>query len=40
MLFNTDKSKVMHFAFNSTEVDYILRNERLNPVEEEREREI
>jgi len=35
MLFNTDKSKVMHFGFNSKEVDYILGNQRLNAVEEE-----
>ena len=37
MLFNTDKSKVMHFGFNNKEVDYILGNQKLNAVEEERD---
>jgi len=37
MLFNTDKSEVMHFDFNNKEVDYILGNQRLNAVEEERD---
>jgi len=37
MLFNTDKSKVMHFGFNNKEVDHILGNQRLNAVEEERD---
>jgi len=37
MLFNTDKSKVMHFGFNNKEVDYILGNQRLNAVKEERD---
>jgi len=36
MLFNTVKSKVMHNGFNNKEVDYILGNQRLNAVEEER----
>jgi len=35
MLFNTDKSKVMHFGFNNKEVDYVLGNQRLDAVEEE-----
>jgi len=35
MLFNMDKSKVMHFGFNNKEVDYILGNQRLDAVEEE-----
>jgi len=37
MLFNTDKSKVMHFGFNNKEVDYILGNQRLSAVDEERD---
>jgi len=37
MLFNTDKSKVMHFGFNNKEVVYILENPRLDAVEEERD---
>jgi len=37
MLFNTDKSKVMHFGFNNKEVYYILGNQRLSAVEEERD---
>ena len=37
MLFNTDKSKVVHFCFNNKEADYILGNHRLNAVEEERD---
>ena len=37
MLFNTDKSKVMHFGFNNKEVDYILGNQRLNVVKEKRD---
>jgi len=36
MLFNADKSKVTHFGFNN-EVDYILGNQRLSAVEEERD---
>jgi len=36
MLFNTDKSKVMHFGFNNKEIDYILGTHRLSAVEEER----
>jgi len=34
MLFNADKSKVMHFAFNNMEVDYMLGKQRLSAVEE------
>ena len=37
MLFNTDKSKVVHFGFNNKEADYILGNHRLNAVEEQRD---
>ena len=37
MLFNTDKSKVMHFGFNNKEVDYVLGNQRLDAIEEERD---
>jgi len=37
MLFNTDKSKVMHFGFNNKEVDYALGNQRLDAIEEERD---
>jgi len=36
-LFNTDKSKVVHFGFNNKEADYILGNHRLNAVEEKRD---
>jgi len=37
MLFNTDKSKVMHFGFNDKEVDYLIGNQRLDAIEEERD---
>ena len=37
MLFNTDKIKVMHFVFNNKEVDYVLGNQRVDAVEEQRD---
>jgi len=37
MLFNIDKSKVMHFGFNNKEADYILGNQRHSAVEDERD---
>jgi len=37
MLFNTDKSKVMHFGFNNKEVDYVLGNQRFSAVKAERD---
>lgn len=37
MLFNTEKSKIMHFGFNNKEVGYVLGNQRLSVVNEERD---
>ena len=36
MLFNTEKSKIMHFGFNNKEVGYVLGNQMLSVVNEER----
>jgi len=40
MLFNTDKSKVIHFGFNNKEVDYILGNQRIRDLMQLKRREI
>ena len=40
MLFNTDKSKVIHFGYNNKEVDYILGNQRIRDLMQLKRREI
>jgi len=37
MLFNTDKSKIMHFGFNNNESSYVLGTSTLCTVDEERD---
>jgi len=37
MLFNINKSKVIHFGFNNKEADYLLEPSKLCSAEEERD---